>query len=70
MGMLEGRQSRFTLWKVSWHTHLWQPKFLSKYTDLRLFETHVVHVIKPFSFVTVDEAKEARVFVTGNHFPV
>jgi len=29
-----------------------------------------VNVIKLFSFVADDEAKLARVFVTGNHFPV
>jgi hypothetical protein len=29
-----------------------------------------VNVIKLFSFVAKDEAKYARVFVPGNHFPV
>jgi hypothetical protein len=29
-----------------------------------------VNVIKLFSFITDDKAKYARVFVTGNHFPV
>jgi hypothetical protein len=29
-----------------------------------------VNVIKPFSFIADDEAKLARVFITGNHFSV